>query len=57
MRKETIPEMEREIGVNATEAGDEMILERTDASFGCIATMDVGRYQLEINFFFGHELF
>ena len=57
MRKETIPEMEQEIGVNATEAGNEVILESTDASFGCIATMDMGRYQLEINFFFGHELF
>ena len=49
--------MEREIGVDTTEAGDEMILERADATFGGIAPMDLGWYQLEVNFFFGHILF
>jgi hypothetical protein len=34
-----------------------MILERSDASFGGVATMDMGRYQLEVNFFIGHVLF
>jgi hypothetical protein len=37
--QEFIPEVQREMFVNAAEAGDKVVLERADGTFGGIAPM------------------
>ena len=54
--EESIPEIEREIGVGAAEAGDEVVLKGTDGPFGGITAMNVRRGELEIDFLGVHEL-
>ncbi len=41
--------MKREIFVGATEAGDEVVFERSDGAFGGVAAMHMWRDQLEIH--------
>jgi hypothetical protein len=53
----TIPQVEREVFVNAAKASNEMILEGADGSFGGIAAVDSGWGKLKINNFFAEELF
>jgi hypothetical protein len=47
--EETIPEMEREVLVDAAKAGNEMIFERTDGAFGSIAAVNTRGGKLEID--------
>jgi hypothetical protein len=49
--------VEREVFVNAAKASNEVILEGADGAFGGIASVDSGRGELKINFFFAEELF
>jgi hypothetical protein len=55
LRDQMIPEEEREVLVCAAENG-EVILECPNCSFSGIPTVDVWRDELEIYFFFCHEL-
>ena len=43
--------------VDAAQAGNEVIFERADGTFGSIAPMDAGRYQLEVYTFLDEESF
>jgi hypothetical protein len=54
---ETIPQVEREVFVNAAKASNEVILEGADGTFGGIASVDPGRGELKVNFFLAEELF
>jgi len=47
--EQAVPEMHREVLVRAAEAGDEVVLEGADGTFGGIAAMDMGRDQLKVN--------
>ena len=47
--EEAIPEVEREVRVNAAEAGDEVILEGANGAFRGIAAMDPRGGQLEVD--------
>jgi hypothetical protein len=49
--------VQRKIFVNATQAGDEVIFERSNGTFGSVATMNARWGKLEVNFFLAHELF
>jgi hypothetical protein len=49
--------VEGEIRVGATKASNEVVFERSDGSFGGIAAVDMGWYELEINLFVVHEIF
>lgn len=49
-----IPEMKREIGVGAAEAGNEVVLEGPDGAFCGIAAVDAGGYELEVYVLFAH---
>ena len=49
--------MNGEIGVASGKAGNEMILERADRAFGCIASMNMRRRELEINLLIGQIVF
>jgi hypothetical protein len=51
-----IPQVEREVFVNASKASNEVILEGADGAFGGIAAVDTGWGELEIIFFFIDEL-
>ena len=49
MGDEAVPEMQGEVGVATTEAGDEVILVVFDGAFGGIGAMKVRRNELEID--------
>jgi hypothetical protein len=44
-----VPKIQREVGVGGTRSCNEVVLEGTYGAPGGVATMDVGRRQLEIN--------
>jgi phosphatidylserine decarboxylase len=52
-----IPQVEREVFVNAAEANHKMIFKGADGSFVGIAAMDAGRAELEVDFFKAEEMF
>jgi hypothetical protein len=52
----TIPYVEREVFVNSAKASDEMIFEGPDGAFGCVAAVDAGRSELEVDVFIAKEL-
>jgi len=54
--KEAVPQVEGEVGVSGTEAGDEMIFERADGAFGGIAAVEVRGDQLVVDLVFLEEL-
>jgi hypothetical protein len=55
--EETIPQVEGEVFVNAAKAGDEVVLESADGTFGSIAAVHARRGELEVNVFITKELF
>jgi hypothetical protein len=55
--EETIPQMEGEVLINAAQAGDEVIFERTDGAFSSIASVHARRGELEVDLFVTQELF
>ena len=57
MRHKTIPQVEREVFVDAAETSNEVIFERADGAFGGIAAVDSWWGKLKVNFFFAEELF
>ena len=57
MRHKTIPQVEREVFVDAAQSSNEMILEGADGAFGGIAAMNAWWGELKGNFFFAEELF
>ena len=57
MRHKTIPQVEREVFVDAAETGNEVILEGAGGVFGSIAAVDSWWGELKVNFFFAEELF
>ena len=56
MWQEFVPQIERKIGMGATQAGDEMILEGLDGSFGPVSTMESSGGELAVNVFSSHEV-
>ena len=56
MGKKTVRKVERKILVCAAEAGNEMVFERSDGSFGGVAAVDVWRSELEVDVLCLHEL-
>ena len=57
MRHKTIPQVEREVFVDAAQSSNEMILECADGAFGSIAAMNAWRGELKINRFVAEESF
>ena len=57
MRHKTIPQVEREVFVDAAKASNEVILEGADGAFGGIAAVDAWWGELKVNYFFAEELF
>ena len=53
----TIPQVEREVFVDAAQSSNEMILECADGAFGGIAAMNAWRGELKINRFVAEKLF
>ena len=49
MRDEAVPEMQGELGLANTEAGDEVILVGLDGVFGGVGAIQVWRKELEID--------
>ena len=49
MGNEVVPEMQMQVGVATTEAGDEVILAGLDGAFGGVGAMQVQRNELEID--------
>ena len=57
MRDEAVPEIQGEVEVATTEAGDDVILVGLDGSFGGVGVMQVWRNELEINAGIAQKLF
>ena len=57
MGDEAVPEVQREIGVAATEAGDEVILVGLDGAFYGVGAMKVLRNKLELYAGISQKLF
>lgn len=57
LRKESVPQVEREICVGGAQRGDQMIFERADGALGGVASMNSGWDELEVDGFVFHELF
>ena len=57
MRNEAVPEMQWEVKVTTTEAGDEVILVGLDGAFGGVCAMQVRRNELEIDAGIEQKLF
>ena len=57
MRVEAVPEMQGEVGVSATEAGNEVILVGLDGAFGDVGVIQVRRNELEIDAGIAQKLF
>jgi hypothetical protein len=56
--KKAVPEVNGEVFVGTSEAGDGMIIcERANGALGGIATMEVGRYELEVDTFGAQNFF
>jgi hypothetical protein len=53
--EETIPQVEREVRVCAAEASNQVILERSDGSFGGVGAVNARRNQLEIDLLAAEE--
>jgi hypothetical protein len=49
---QAVPEMKREVLVNATQDSDEVALEHSDGAFGGIVAMDARGSKLEVNVLF-----
>jgi hypothetical protein len=49
--------MQGKVGVSAAEACDEMVFERADRTFGCIAAVDLRGYKLVVDCFLGEVVF
>ena len=49
LREKLVPEMEREIGVGAAEAGDEVIFESSNGALSGVATMEAWWDELKID--------
>ena len=49
MEDEAVPEMQGEVGVAATEAGNEVILISLDCTFCGVGTMKVWGHELELD--------
>ncbi len=49
--------MDGPLFVGAADACDEVILERADGFFGCVAAVDVWWHQLVLHVLLGHESF
>ena len=54
---EAVPQVEREVFVDAAEARDEVVFERANGAFGGVASVDAGRDKLVVNVLCDHELF
>ncbi len=57
MGEEFVPQMEREIFVDAAQAGDEVIFERANCTFSGVAAVETRRHQLIVDVFVDKELF
>ncbi len=57
MGEQLVPEMQRKVGVSAAEACNEMVFERVDHTFGCVAAVDLRRYKLVVDCFLGEVVF
>ena len=57
MGDEAVPEIQGEVGVATTEAGDEVILVGLDGPFGCVGAMKVRRNELELDAGITQKLF
>jgi hypothetical protein len=57
LREKFVPEIERKVWMSAAEAGDEVVLEGLDGSFGPVATVEASGGELVFNSFVGHEVF
>jgi hypothetical protein len=49
--------MQWKIGVSSAEACDEMVFERADCTFGCVAAVDLRGYKLVVDCFLGEVIF
>jgi hypothetical protein len=52
-----IPKMERGVFIDAAQSCNEVIFERADSTFSCIASMHAWGHKLIVNFIFDKELF
>ena len=57
MGDEAVPEMQVEVGVSATESGDELILVGLDSAFCGVGAMKVQKNELEPYAGFAHKIF
>jgi len=57
LTEDTIPEMQREVRIGAHEQSNEMVLESVDGTFRGAAAVGMQWCQLEVDFFFVHEIF
>jgi len=57
LTEDTIPEMQREVRIGTHEQSNEMVLESADSKFVGVAAVGMRRCQLEVDFFFVHEIF
>ena len=53
--EKAVPKVEGKGGIGAAEAGDEVVFERSDCTFGGIPAMHVGRSELEVDVVGDHE--
>ena len=56
LRDESVPLVERELGVTGREPCKEVVFESLDGPFGCIAPMNMGRDELKFYFLFAQSL-
>lgn len=52
---ESVPDVQWEVGVDAGETGDEVVLPRSDGFFCRVGAMVMGGDELVVDFVFGHE--
>jgi hypothetical protein len=53
---QAVPEMQREVLVNTTQASNEVVLECSDGTFSGIVVMDAGGSKLEVNVLLAEKL-
>jgi hypothetical protein len=56
LREQAIPQLERKVWVNAAKAGNKMVFEGSNGSFGSVAPVDVRRDELVVNVFLAHRM-
>ena len=57
MREEFVPQVQGKIFVDATKAGDEMVFECANCTFGSIVSMEPRRHELIVDGFVDEKLF